>query len=137
SVGTSSPAPLPALADALRAASHARGLAREGGEALAVVASEDVVSVARLLRAVPEQLRRAFAADVLGPLLDGSPAHAELLATLRAFVECSGSWSRTAQRLHLHQNTVRYRVARLEDLLGRSVRDLDDLVDLHVALQLL
>ncbi|WP_432492569.1 helix-turn-helix domain-containing protein [Kineococcus gypseus] len=125
------------LGDALRSAVHALRLARESGEAVSVVLADELASAVRLLRAVPEHLRRAFAADVLGPLLDASPAHAELLATLREFVACSGAWARAAQRLHVHQNTVRYRIARVEGLLGRDVRDLDDLVDLRIALDVL
>ncbi|GAB7191495.1 PucR family transcriptional regulator ligand-binding domain-containing protein [Kineococcus sp. NUM-3379] len=137
-VGLGVPAAAPGLADALQGALHARRVAAGSGAAVAVVPADGLVSVDRLLRAVPGPVRSAFAADVLGPLLDpGSPAQVELLTTLRVFVECSGSWARAAERLHVHPNTVRYRIGRVGELLGRDLRTLDDLVDVHVALRVL
>jgi DNA-binding PucR family transcriptional regulator len=74
---------------------------------------------------------------VLGPLLEHDRAHrAELLTTLRAYLDCSGSWARCAERMHLHVNTLRYRVERIEALTGRDLRRLDDQIDLLTALRL-
>jgi len=43
---------------------------------------------------------------VLAPVLDyDERTGAGLLATLQAFLDCSGSWSRVAEQLHLHVNT--------------------------------
>ena len=47
----------------------------------------------------------------------------EYLDTLRAYLECNGSISAMAARLHVHNNTVRYRISRLTGDLGI---DLDD-----------
>ena len=55
--------------------------------------------------------------------------------TLEAFLDCSGSWSRSAQRLHLHVNTVRYRIGRVEELTGRNLAELADRVDVYLALR--
>jgi DNA-binding PucR family transcriptional regulator len=57
--------------------------------------------------------------------------------TLRAFLDCNGSWSRTAQQLHLHLNTVRYRITRVEELTGRDLSRMDDRADVYLALHLL
>jgi DNA-binding PucR family transcriptional regulator len=39
-----------------------------------------------------------------------------------------------AERLDLHTNTVRYRLARVESELGRSLQDMAAVVDLYIAL---
>jgi DNA-binding PucR family transcriptional regulator len=73
---------------------------------------------------------------VLNAVLDYDAAHqAGLRETLEAFLDCSGSWSRTAQRLHLHVNTVRYRIGRVEELTGRDLSRLEDRVDVFLALR--
>ncbi|MGN5378039.1 PucR family transcriptional regulator [Streptomyces lasalocidi] len=57
-----------------------------------------------------------------------------LLATLETFLACDGSWARTAQALHLHVNTVHYRMERIERLTGRDLSRLRDRLDLRAAL---
>ncbi|WP_432547464.1 helix-turn-helix domain-containing protein [Kineococcus sp. SYSU DK004] len=99
---------------------------------VAVVQDTATGTVVDLLRTVPARERAAFARRVLGPVLDDG----ELLTTLRAHLRHGLSPTRTAQALHVHQNTVRYRVGRLEELLGRDLRDVADLADVHVALRL-
>ncbi|MFI9270714.1 helix-turn-helix domain-containing protein [Kitasatospora sp. NPDC052896] len=44
------------------------------------------------------------------------------------------SWARTAQALHVHVNTVHYRVRRIEELTARDLGHLDDRLDLRAAL---
>ncbi|MFH8683511.1 PucR family transcriptional regulator [Streptomyces lydicus] len=57
-----------------------------------------------------------------------------LLETLEVFLAQHGSWARTAEALHLHVNTVHYRIQRIETLTGRDLSRLDDKLDLHAAL---
>ncbi|MGH3636755.1 MAG: PucR family transcriptional regulator, partial [Mycobacterium sp.] len=53
-------------------------------------------------------------------------AHDPLLAqTLTAYLDSFGDVAAAAQRLHVHPNTVRYRVRRIETLLGTSLADPD------------
>ncbi|MGW4567556.1 universal stress protein [Streptomyces sp. NPDC004561] len=87
-----------------------------------------------LLTGVPAEVRTAFSRTVLGPLLDGRPPVAALLTTLETFLACDGSWARTAQALHLHVNTVHYRMQRIERLTGRDLSRLGDRLDLWAAL---
>ncbi|OLL71761.1 regulatory protein [Pseudonocardia sp. Ae168_Ps1] len=89
-----------------------------------------------LLAGVPDDVRRGFAAQVLGPVLDHDVRSGTGLAeTLATFLDESGSWSRTAARLHLHVNTVRYRIGRVEELTGRDLGSFSDRVDLYLALR--
>ncbi len=71
------------------------------------------------------------------PLRDYDRRHrAELIPTLEAFLDCDGSWTRCAARLHLHVNTLRYRVGRIEQLTGRDLSRLEDKLDFFLALRM-
>ena len=135
-VGVSRPAPIEALSGALQEARHARELAARRPGPVHVVTGTEVTSHVALLAAVPDEVRHAFAIRVLEPVLEyDARTGAGLRETLEAFLECSGSWSRAAQRLHLHVNTVRYRIGRVEELTGRNLAELADRVDVYLALR--
>lgn len=79
---------------------------------------------------------RAAARRVLGPVLEYDDAHeAHLMDSLRAFLEENRSWQRAADRLHVHKQTLVYRLRRVEALTARSLSDTGDLADLWLALQ--
>jgi DNA-binding PucR family transcriptional regulator len=58
-----------------------------------------------------------------------------LLATLGAYLDCFGDIAAAGQWLHVHPNTVRYRVRRIEKLLGTSLADPDDRLVLALGLR--
>lgn len=62
---------------------------------------------------------RHFMEDQLGPLAADNDATLRLRATLRAYLEEGSSLVATARRLGIHENTVKYRVRRCEEALGR------------------
>ena len=135
-VGVSAPSPLDALTGALDEARHTQHLASLRGGAVSMVTADEVTSHVLLLAAVPDDVRRTFAGRVLQPVLDHDARHGtDLLETLRAFLEVDGSWSRCAAGMHLHVNTVRYRIGRVEDLTGRDLARIEDRVDLFLALR--
>jgi DNA-binding PucR family transcriptional regulator len=89
-----------------------------------------------LLATLPDDVRRTYTNRVLGAVLEHDRrTHADLLTTLQAFLACSCSWTRTAESLHLHVNTVRYRIERVEQLTGRDLSSLEDRVDVFLALK--
>lgn len=62
---------------------------------------------------------RALAQDLLRPLLEEDPrGRGQLLETLRVYLEQHGRASAAAAQLGVHRNTLRYRLGRIEDLLG-------------------
>jgi DNA-binding PucR family transcriptional regulator len=135
-VGVSLPTGAGALAGAVAQARHAMGLARMRSGTVEVVSDAEVTSHVALLATVPDDVRRAFASRILEPVLDYDARNdAGLLVTLAAFLDCGGSWTRVAQRLHLHVNTVRYRIGRVEELTGRDMSRFEDRVDLFLALR--
>ncbi|NUW40130.1 helix-turn-helix domain-containing protein [Nonomuraea rhodomycinica] len=123
-----------ALQGGIEEAGHARRLAeaRSGG----VVTSDEIYTHALLLATVPGDVRRSFAARLLGPLVDYDRRHqSELVRTLATFLDCAGSWNACGERLHVHVNTVRYRIGRVEELTGRDLSSMADRVDLFLALR--
>nr|WP_177238257.1 helix-turn-helix domain-containing protein [Pseudonocardia ammonioxydans] len=75
--------------------------------------------------------RRRLAEDVLAPLHD---AGGELLRTLSAYLEGGGSLEGCARALYVHPNTVRYRLRRIGELVGRSPTDPREAFVLRAAL---
>ncbi len=135
-VGVSEPSEASALAGAWEEARYAQRLAALRRGPVCVVTGAEVTSYVLLLATVPDEVRRTFAARVLGPVIDYDARHdAGLIDTLTTFLDCSGSWSRTAERMHLHVNTVRYRIARVEELAGRNLSDFENRVDVFLALR--
>ncbi|WP_242625571.1 helix-turn-helix domain-containing protein [Streptomyces sp. BK022] len=49
-----------------------------------------------------------------------------------AYLDSGGSYTQAATRLHLHKNTVHYRIRKAEELLGRPLAE--DRLDVEVAL---
>ncbi|BCK67639.1 hypothetical protein Srufu_015920 [Streptomyces libani subsp. rufus] len=125
------------LRGALEEARHARRVAAARPGRVCAAGHEELASHVLLLPFVPDDVRRAFTARLLDPLRDYDRRHrAELIPTLEAFLDCDGSWTRCAGRLHLHVNTLRYRVGRIEQLTGRDLSRLEDKLDFFLALRM-
>ncbi|MET9914916.1 helix-turn-helix domain-containing protein [Streptomyces sp. NPDC006476] len=84
---------------------------------------------------VPE-LAALVSARYLDPLRQAGAFGDEVEQTLRAYLEHDRSIPRTSEATHLHVNTLRYRLARFEELTGRSLAQTDTLIELAWALQL-
>ncbi|MFB8382156.1 PucR family transcriptional regulator [Streptomyces rubiginosohelvolus] len=140
--GISTPATTPqnlkgALTQARYALTAARSRRAPGTEAPTsnLTAIEDLTTLGALLTGIPADVRTAFGIHALGPLADDTnPSHRMLLETLDVFLTHNGSWARTAEALHLHVNTVHYRIQRVEMLTGRDLARLDHKLDLKAAL---
>ncbi|GAA3545206.1 hypothetical protein GCM10022419_026800 [Nonomuraea rosea] len=59
-----------------------------------------------------------------------------LTATIRAFAAADLNLRAAAERLQIHPNTAQYRLRRIHERTGRSLRSIDDLVELLVAIAL-
>ncbi|AIJ12473.1 PucR family transcriptional regulator [Streptomyces violaceoruber] len=125
------------LRGALEEARHARRVAAARPGRVCAAGHQELASHVLLLPFVPDDVRRAFTARLLDPLRDYDRRHrAELIPTLEAFLDSDGSWTRCANRLHLHVNTLRYRVGRIEQLTGRDLSRLEDKLDFFLALRM-
>ncbi|WP_406006057.1 PucR family transcriptional regulator ligand-binding domain-containing protein [Streptomyces sp. NBC_00637] len=125
------------LRGALEEARHARRVAAARPGRVCAAGHQELASHVLLLPFVPDDVRKAFTARLLDPLRDYDRRHrAELIPTLEAFLDCDGSWTRCASRLHLHVNTLRYRVGRIEQLTSRDLSRLEDKLDFFLALRM-
>jgi len=120
----------------LQARHAADALVARGAEGW--LAHEELASPAVLLAAQDPAVLRALARTVLGAVLDSDRDRGtELVSSLRAFLDSGGRWQETADALHVHINTLRHRLKRVEELTGRSLASTPDRVDLYLALRAL
>ncbi len=99
-----------------------------------VVGTFNHLGVFRLLADVEPNLLQEFAKEALGELYEPSEGRAELRRTLAVLLDTNLNVAKTARELHYHYNSVRYRVAQLEQLLGPFLTDPTRRLELHVAL---
>ncbi|MEO3810136.1 PucR family transcriptional regulator [Sphaerisporangium sp. B11E5] len=86
-----------------------------------------------LLSLVDPGLLAGFATSLLAPLREYG-SRADLVESLRAYLACNGHWDAAAQRLGVHRHTLRYRMRRVGELLGRDLDDPAVRAELWVAL---
>jgi transposase-like protein len=116
-----------------REAMQARRVARlMGRRAGTVTRYEDVALTA--LASVDLDLAREFVTRELGPLAAQDDDTVRLAATLRVYLEHQASPRRTAQRLGVHENTVKNRVRTVREMLGHAPEE--RAAELLVALRL-
>ncbi|GGR40409.1 sugar diacid utilization regulator [Nocardioides luteus] len=94
----------------------------------------DVHSHRLLVSMLDRETLARFSAGVLGDLREQDRS-GDLESTLRAFLDLDGHYGATAERLHIHVNTLRNRLTKLAELTRRDVRTTDGRVDLFLALQ--
>jgi len=92
----------------------------------------------RLISNVSQAELRAFVHDTLGPVLDlPEPGRSDLLKSLAVLSGTSFNVAESARILHYHYNTMRYRVTKLERMLGEFADDAAATLRIGVALEIL
>jgi hypothetical protein len=128
--------PLNLAADSLRWASQALALGKRG-----VLPWEDGVVwcaayMPQLVMFSDEALLRRFREGTLTPLSGLPQARQDRLAeTALAWLQCWGNASAAARRLHVHPQTIRYRMRQVRELFGADLREPDRRFALEVALR--
>ncbi|WP_395403395.1 helix-turn-helix domain-containing protein [Arthrobacter sp. UC242_113] len=90
-----------------------------------------------LLGAMESPFAAQLLAAQLGPLLDYDRRRGtQLVPTAWTFLENDGSTAAAANALHIHTNTLRQRLDRIDNVLGESWRRGGRSLDVHVALRL-
>jgi sugar diacid utilization regulator/GAF domain-containing protein len=103
-----------------------------------VLTADDLGPGRLLLASTNREEALRFSRDALGPILSNERGMLDLLDTLFVFFDCSRSVRRSAQVLSMHENTIRYRLARVEELTGLAVSEsCDDQLTIQLALLIL
>jgi sugar diacid utilization regulator len=103
-----------------------------------VVAFEDL-GIHRLLLQVPDLAElRSFAAEILGKLnAQDHQRGTELMTTLACYFRENNSPQRAARSLHVHPNTVAYRIKRIQEITGLQLGSYRDRLMAQVALEII
>ncbi|EDY44327.2 PucR family transcriptional regulator [Streptomyces sp. SPB074] len=132
-MGLSAPSGPVAAATAYKQAEQALSVARRRGRTL--VEHEDVAA-GSVLPLLADDAVRAFADGLLRALRDhDATGRGDLVASLRAWLAHHGQWDAAAAELGVHRHTLRYRMRRVEEILGRSLDDPDARMELWLALK--
>lgn len=121
------------MAAALKQADQALAVARRRGRPM--VEHEDMAA-GSVLPLLADDAVRAFADGTLRALREhDATGRGDLVASLQAWLSRHGQWDAAAADLGVHRHTLRYRMKRVEEILGRSLEDPDVRMELWLALK--
>ncbi|MEV5701859.1 PucR family transcriptional regulator [Streptomyces anthocyanicus] len=132
-VGVSAPSGPIAASAAYKQAQQALSVARRRGR---VCVEHEHVAAGSVLPLLADDAVRAFADGLLRALRDhDATGRGDLVASVRAWLSRHGQWDAAAADLGVHRHTLRYRMRRVEEILGRSLDDPDVRMELWLALK--
>ncbi|MER7193369.1 PucR family transcriptional regulator [Streptomyces flaveolus] len=132
-VGLSAPSGPIAASAAYKQAEQALSVARRRGR---VCVEHEHLAAGSVLPLLADDAVRAFADGLLRALRDhDATGRGDLVASLRAWLSRHGQWDAAAADLGVHRHTLRYRMRRVEEILGRSLDDPDVRMELWLALK--
>ena len=131
------------VSDLVATADRAPDAAQEALWALGIAETNDIPLVrygdgARLLMPRSPAEAQSLVDQVLGALLAYDSVHgSHYVDTVRVFIRADGSWQRAAAEIHVHKQTLGYRLRKVEELTGRGFTRTQHLAEWWFALQAL
>jgi hypothetical protein len=128
--------PLGRAASSLRWARQMLALARRGAVASGAGLVRCEEHLATLMLSADEELARVLSAVQLAPLAGLRPVQQDMVAeTLLAWLQNAGNARLAAGQLHVHPQTVRYRLRQIQELFGPVLAEPGARFELEVALR--
>ena len=101
-----------------------------------VVAFDDLGRRYRVLDSLSDEQLGELEQAVVGRLVEaGRQGHGDLLRTLETFLACGGSAVDAAAELYVHRNTLRKRLARIEDVLDVDLSTVGGRVEAYLGVR--
>lgn len=122
---------LQGASEAAREALWALGVAETEGRQMVRYTDETALLVPRTLEEA-----QMIVSGVLQPLISHDAANgSELLRTLRVILQADRSWHAAARTLHIHKQTLGYRLRKIEQLTDRRLQSTKDAAELWFAMR--
>lgn len=119
----------------LEQAQQALKFAALEGKPNAIVSYAKLGALKLLLKIHDRQELECFYQETLGPLLAyDQECGANLIDTLIVFLQENGHSIKAAEKLFIHRNTLKYRLQRVEEVLGLDLSDSDARITIQIAL---
>lgn len=130
----SDPTPAPEFADAWK---QVRSVFNSASGTAGELALASEVGTTGVLRHLDSSAARGWAQALLAPLSDRNRnAKIDLRHTLRTFLANNGQADASASALGIHRHTLRHRMGKVAEVLGREIDDPTTRAELWIALQL-
>ncbi|MCT4632617.1 MAG: helix-turn-helix domain-containing protein [Firmicutes bacterium] len=98
----------------------------------------DNLQIKKLLLNTPQSELKKFVDSTLGPLINSKKSSDnDFFVTLETYVKSGYNWSESKDILHIHGNTLTYRVKRIQTILGLNLSDYHDRLKVELALEIL
>ncbi|MEW9672132.1 helix-turn-helix domain-containing protein [Ammoniphilus sp. 3BR4] len=100
------------------------------------VLSYSDLGVQRFIMQNPKEELMDFIQEVLGPIIEYEQSRkGELLETLFVYLQCNQNIKESADALHVHVNTLNYRLKRIEEILSIDFKE-SNLLNIHLAISM-
>lgn len=91
--------------------------------------------IKELLQLIPKEKLRPFIKHTLGPLsYPKTKKDLELKQTLRVYMDNQCDITKTAEKIYIHRNTVKYRINKCSNLIGVNIEDPMHSLNIRIAL---
>ncbi|MCG7337963.1 PucR family transcriptional regulator ligand-binding domain-containing protein [Staphylococcus sp. ACRSN] len=91
--------------------------------------------IKELLQLIPKEKLQPFVTHTLGPLSHPTvKKDAELKQTLQVYMDNQCDITKTAEKIYIHRNTVKYRINKCSHMLGRNIEDPLHSLNIRIAL---